>query len=824
MIKKCVFIALTAAAFLFSSCERENFNASSKEGILKVQLDSNSDILNLPTRSAIDNIPSVNDFKLKIYQGENVFMSWDRFADLKESMVIATGNYLAIAEYGDVANEGFEVEPAFYGEKAFTISEGKVTEVKITSSLQNALVNIFYSDSFKDYFTSYSTKIISTLDNVIEFVEGETRTAFLKPGNIELMLNLKAPGAENAINMSAGTVEILAKKIYNITLDANASTATLTISFADDVDKIYDIEIDLSDIDLNSTAPAQIAVGYQSGVQLEAIESVGVGKVQTQIYSATGLQSCFLTTTSTSLLSKGWPAEVDLVNASTEILDLMKGLGLKLVNFATNDGVVFVDFTNVIPNLRYDESDAMSSFSVVSVDKFSKPAIEPSVLLINSVQAQLAFTLPENIVYGATGVESTVNFNGDIDEVTYQCLIDGIWQTATPLSIAKNGDNYSVVLSFPLAAYDTVNGMQVKAIFNKQEEIATSNIDAPILLAEVSNPGDVWATSSTFAISNAAPSTLAINNNDVVMEYKSGDEWVKPVQTVAGSSNTVTGLNAGAEYTFRARLVDSSPSYYSHVSAILNITTEDATQVPNADMNDWNVEATRNLWKTINIFTSKITFTSYKPNSDKWATTNVKTFNQGSNNAINAYPSVVYETVSTGDNAAVIRSIGWTKGIGNDYTIFAYHRSAGKMFLGSYSFDGDSKIDTYNYGIEFTSRPLSISFDYKYDSYNSDKFKVWAVVENRDGGVVKRLAYGEIAAGEAAASYRNTSISLNYDPSYTNLKATHFYLVFSSSNLCDDVHATESGLLWDPTKMLRIIDGSYWGGSVLYVDDIKLNY
>ena len=77
MIKKCVFIALTAAAFLFSSCERENFNASSKEGILKVQLDSNSDILNLPTRSAIDNIPSVNDFKLKIYHGQTLFMSWD---------------------------------------------------------------------------------------------------------------------------------------------------------------------------------------------------------------------------------------------------------------------------------------------------------------------------------------------------------------------------------------------------------------------------------------------------------------------------------------------------------------------------------------------------------------------------------------------------------------------------------------------------------------------------------------------------------------------------------------------------------------------------
>ena len=84
--------------------------------------------------------------------------------------MIATGNYLAIADYGDVTTEGFEVEPAFYGEKAFTISECIVMEVKTTSSLQNALVYIFYSDGFKDYFNYYSTKLISSFDYVIKFV------------------------------------------------------------------------------------------------------------------------------------------------------------------------------------------------------------------------------------------------------------------------------------------------------------------------------------------------------------------------------------------------------------------------------------------------------------------------------------------------------------------------------------------------------------------------------------------------------------------------------------------------------------------------------
>ena len=139
------------------------------------------------------------------------------------------------------------------------------------------------------------------------------------------------------------------------------------------------------------------------------------------------------------------------------------------------------------------------------------------------------------------------------------------------------------------------------------------------------------------------------------------------------------------------------------------------------------------------------------------------------------------------------------------------------------SFDIDNKVDTYNYGIAFASRPKSIAFQYKYDSYNSDKFKVWAVVENRSNGEVKRLAYGEIAAGNAVSTYTSMNITLNYDSNYTSLKATHFYIVFSSSNKCDDSHDVESTLLKN-ADLLRVVDSSYWCGSVLYIDNIQLNY
>ena len=758
-------------------------------------------------------------------------MSWDKFSDMKESMVIPTGNYTAMATYGDVNLEGFEVLPAFYGEKSFVIKDGEVTEALVTSSLQHSLVNIFYSEGFKSYFESYTTKISTPNDNIIEFVGDETRTAYIKPGTINITLDVKTPGMDKITTLSAGKIEISAKTIYNITLDANASTATLNISFIDEAAEEYNIEINISDIALNATEPSQIAIGYQSGVELGVVESLGAGTVQTQIYSATGLQSCVLTTKSPTLISKGWPTEIDLIQGSEQDIELMKSLGLKLVNFKTNDGVVFVDFTNVVPLLEYDAEDAISTFSILSIDKYSKPASEPSVLVINSIESQMSISLPENIAYEATSVNAVIQFNGNVDAMSYEYYNNGAWHSAKITSIVKNGEEYIVSLSFDSPMIDTVNGLQIKAICGKHEEIAICKIDAPILSISIQSDGDIWATSATFIIDNVLPSTRSVNTAYVVMEYNNGTEWIAPEQAIDGNRITVKALNANTAYTFRARFNDGAPTPTESVSQDFVITTEAAIQVPNAEMDGWNIEATKKLgkgkWNGLN----PTTYYAYIPNSDSWATSNAKTFNHSSsgnmNYAINAYPSVVYEDRGSSNYAAVVRSIGWNDGSGNSYEGITGNvckeRSAGKLFLGKYSFDINNKTDDYNYGIEFTSRPLNISFDYKYSSYNSDKFKVWAVVENRDGGVTKRLAYGEIAAGSDASAYTNTTFQLTYDSAYNDLKATHFYIVFSSSNQCDDVHSVEATLL-DNGSLLHVIDSSYWGGSVLYIDNIQLNY
>ena len=155
------------------------------------------------------------------------------------------------------------------------------------------------------------------------------------------------------------------------------------------------------------------------------------------------------------------------------------------------------------------------------------------------------------------------------------------------------------------------------------------------------------------------------------MEYYTNGEWIKPTQTVSGNKITVTGLSANTSYTFRAHYIDAITATNTSVSSEITITTESASQVPNADMNDWNTEATKKVGKTKWNGLNPTTYYAYIPKSGSWATSNAKTFNHSSsgtmNYAINAYPSVVKETRTNNGEVAIVRSIGWNDGAGNSY-------------------------------------------------------------------------------------------------------------------------------------------------------------
>lgn len=104
------------------------------------------------------------------------------------------------------------------------------------------------------------------------------------------------------------------------------------------------------------------------------------------------------------------------------------------------------------------------------------------------------------------------------------------------------------------------------------------------------------------------------------------------------------------------------------------------------------------------------------------------------------------------------------------------NRSAGKLFLGSYSYTNGT--ETYNEGVGFTSRPSALKGWYKYVNDPNDPAET--------GVITVTLLNGQTVIGTgtsnftSAADYTEFTIPVTY--SITNQKATTLRIMITSSN------------------------------------------
>ena len=195
-------------------------------------------------------------------------------------------------------------------------------------------------------------------------------------------------------------------------------------------------------------------------------------------------------------------------------------------------------------------------------------------------------------------------------------------------------------------------------------------------------------------------------------------------------------------------------------------------------------------------------------------------------------PSTLPATGVTG-NAALLRNVAWdnngstppsgTWGVSQSLNSLSApsiaNRSAGKLFLGSYTYNHATGLEIYEEGIAFTSRPSKLSGYYKYTAKGGDTNGVVTVtVEHRTAsGQAITLATRTMAL-YPASSYTFFEVALPY----TNVqyKATHIKVMFASSNNASKSQNSE-------TTNITTIDNKSEAvslGSELYIDNISLTY
>ncbi len=823
--RKFFFTTLLASIFVLTSCSNDGTNDENARGTLHIELGVDNKIDGVTnTRAGEEESPSVNDFALTIYKGTEEWRTFDRFSLVPEEISMPIGKFTVKATYGQIYNEGFNA-PYFVGSEDVEIKDDDDKSVSVTCTLGNAKVRINYTDAFKMYFKDYSTEVNSQGNSPITFAKNETRAAYFKPGSVDININVtKAQGSTAAAKIFGKTITTAARHEYDVTLDVDAGSNQLMINFNDSVSE-ESRTVDVSDEALNFNPPTMKAYGFTSGSTIELYEGqkANASEVKAYINASGGIYKCILSTSSEALLDKGWPAEVDLAALTDTEKTTLNSLGLKTIGLGANkENIAIVDFTNVIPMIPFSNVNAKSTFRLSVVDKYSRVSEDTLTLNVTTKDNQFTSSIDTTgVKIGSTKVDIpiTLNYNPDgAIQAYYQSY--GVYKSAT-YTVAANETSNSYTISVNMASINS--DQKIRLTCGSKSYDVKVGLKAPSYEVKALKTSDVWSNKATLTIvgeDEAATNYIKGKSVTVQLQKDGTTNWFTPSQTQNGSTIELTDIAVDDTEAVKYNVKSSFNMYDSPITATTStFTTEAKKQLPNASFEYWySVERRNGKWYEY------YPWSDSDDNTKGWDTMNKYTFQLEDKYGYNSNSGTISTTDSNSGNAALIRTMGWGPyGTSGNVTNASsskpcMNKTPGELYLGSFN----SSTMAPDYGMSFTSRPKSLSFYYKYTPHDTDQFVIEIVVENRNNGTVTELGKGSFSEGGTTSSYKYKTVDVTY--TNTKLNATHLRVLFKSGteSWSNEKHTGESYWLEVP-ETFNLSDGKYVA-SMLYIDDVTLNY
>ena len=828
---------------LFASCNNESNSPTFGKGSFNISLSTNTEVVPVlrSTAAADDAVPSVEDFQLTLTSEDGLFsQKWSSINSINPEDTYDVGNYVLKAEYGSLEEEGF-IKPYYVGETAFTIRDHETTDVEVMCALGHVKFTLNYTEAFKKYFTDYEATVSSSNGRNIVITKRETRDAYLRPGNISLELQLTKSNGVSATFRPEIIKEAKAREHYIVTLDVseNVGEVFLNITFGE-VEGSERITINVSDEAMTAPAPYIVLDGVEEDGNIEIQECAAPDNatLSATITARGGLKSCTLTTQSTHLQSLGFPTSVELTSLTADQVRLFETYGLEMRGFGENrDEMAIVNFATLTPSLLISEDGSnQHTFTLIATDLNDK-ACDPVSFTITNTPLSLTMGDVADVMMGSMSMDIPVTFDGsDASKLQVMRMVGNTAQGVATTIKSNEGNNYVLTADF-----DVENKSQELFVtFGGIKNTASQVVD--IIVPDYTlnfAPADVWHNRATFTVKATDAAYQSVVEKYISFYINSGNKWEEFNPVTTGNGYSISGLAAGSTYQFNSSCLDNGSDLASNTA--VSITTESQLALPNPNFDNW----TQWFSETINkggeyaiAFGNKqeeTTVTSSNPNG--WATVNSKTVptSPKTKNTWYMVPSTLPTTGING-NAVMMRNVAWDNNgstppgeswgnvaFGNsleklDAPSIAY-RSAGKLFLGDYSYNHSNNSEVYNEGISFVSRPTKLTGYYKYTAQGNDTHGVAIItVEHRaSNGEVITLATTTKAL-TPTANFTAFELPLNY--TNTGYKATHLRVMFASSNYASNSQAYETQNIVTVDYKSQAVST----GSELCVDNLSLIY
>lgn len=853
--KGLLLLALVPGLGLTSCGDESPWSGSDETGGIALNLESDGRLMRHGTRADDTQcpiVPDANAFGIKLTKSDNTYSkTWSSLDGFNKESEFPIGDYTIEATYGDVAEQGFE-RPCFKGTNTLHVSPGTTTPVNVTATLANAMVTLRYTDAFLANYSTYSAAIETpNHSEPVLFPQGETRSAFIDPtgeGYSELVLTLTNDQGQT-VNLRPAKFVAQARRNYvitvNVTGNVSKGDAVLEIGFEEEVTK-ETITISLGDELFTSPAPEVRPTNFTVGTPIDLMEYDELAvSPQFDLYAFGGFREVNLKVANTNgTYVPAFGSNVNLVNADATTQAQLADAGVKVSGLFRNPDKMAVvnvkDFLGNLPageySVKVEVVDALGRLSTETVEN-------PVELTANVTKTEYSIVSAGNIDYLANEAQVVVNTNSQQLKNRIKFRVNNA--EATVKSVTESGAapapkrtrtradlpyTYTYTLDVPQA---TTAEVAVESSYGKLKATANVTVNGPAY--EVVS--DAFARFAVFGIEtdNAEMKEYLTKNLTVY----NGSAAVTPGNITRDVQNgfiTVKGLSAGRAYdNISLKLGDGFEKQ------VPSFTTEAEVAVPNGDFGTagrriqiGDLQVGGEYYVTL--FTNHHHTSSIdRTEPQGWATVNDLTAYANSSNKNTWY---IVPSMFLDNGVATVRSVGYNhNGANIDRTGSAasttYYSTAapgdnqldkasGELFLGTYTFDG---TEHRTKGTAFASRPLSVSFEYKYSPVNGEQAQADVEVFDESGMV---LASG-MTLISASSNMTTKTIEL---PKYAfGKKAAKLYISFRSTKAgtIPAINIPSGGELNEGTGRngTTLPANTYHAfakGSELTIDNVKVSY
>ncbi len=157
------------------------------------------------TRSGAQ-VPDPDDFILTVTASDGSTVYDGRFADSPEKLKVTPGNYTVSAVSGEFSQPGYD-NPQYGDLQLVAVPSGSEVSVTLDCRQINSGLRLSASQGFRSLFPDASF-LLSGTNGELAYFYGENRTAFFKPGRVELTM-VNGTEKEKLFNRYLSACEIL---------------------------------------------------------------------------------------------------------------------------------------------------------------------------------------------------------------------------------------------------------------------------------------------------------------------------------------------------------------------------------------------------------------------------------------------------------------------------------------------------------------------------------------------------------------------------------------------------------------------------------------